>query len=239
MTKWFKTYVLSLRSDIFYMLIVDVLFLLVMELWLREIPAPYPIFVKIGNVFVTLAISIIASVIFYFVQVHLPNAKEKERIYPSIAKLFGSMLGLEKDLLTQVLQIKMEDMTEEGIEDSVSKLDLYSEAPLTIGSANAVNHRANWIEYCLYRVERIDKNWNLLINFSTYLDSECMSLLIKIQNDCTYLDQVRRLFPMCNGRMHRLSIDDANLFVEYWHFIEEQEKYYNKVFKPYEAVADK
>jgi hypothetical protein len=39
--------------------------------------------------------------------------------------------------------------------------------------------------------------------------------------------------------MHRLSIDDANLFVEYWHFIEEQEKYYNKVFKPYEAVADK
>ena len=221
------------------MLMVDVLFLLVMELWLREIPAPYPIFVKIANVLVTLAISIIASVIFYFVQVHLPNVKERERIYPSLAKLFGSMLGLEKDLLTQVLHIEMKDMTEEGIKDSVSKLNLYSEAPLTIGSANTENHRANWIEYCLYRVERIDRNWNLLINYSIYLDSECMSLLIRIQNDCTYLDQVRRMFPICIGRMHRLTIEDANLFTEFWHFIEDQQTYYNRVFAPYEAVADK
>ena len=235
MARWFKTYVMSLRRDIVYMLIVDVLFLLIMELWLRGIPAPYPIFIKIGNLFVTLAISIIASIIFYFVQVHLPNVKEKERIYPSLAKLFGSILGLEKNMLTQLLDIKMKDMSEKRIKDSVEKLNLYSEAPLTIGSANSADHRANWIEYCLFRVDRIDKNWNLLIQYSSYLDSECMSLLMRIQNDDMFLDQVRRMFPICNGKMHRLSIQDTNMFVENWHFIEEQEDYYNRVFKPYVA----
>ena len=233
MVKWVKTYVMSLRRDIIYMLIIDVMFLLVMELWLRDIPAPYPIFGKIGNLCVTLAISIIASIIFYFVQVHLPTVREKERIYPSLAKLFGSILGLEKNLLTQLLGIEMKDMSEERIKKSVEELDLYSEAPLTIGSTNNANHRANWIEYCLFRVEKIDKNWKLLIQYSSYLDSECMSLLMRIQYDDVFLDQVRRLFSICNGNMHRLSIQDTNLFVENWHLIEAQEDYYNRVFKPY------
>jgi len=233
MKKWFRLYVKSLRRDIVIMLIVDMVFLLVMELFLRDIPAPYPIFVKIGDIMVTLAISFIASFIFYFVQVHLSSVKEKEDIYPALARLFGSMLGLEKNLLTQLLRIKMEDMSEGRIKNSIKKLDLYTEAPLTIGSANAADHRANWIEYCLYRVERIDKNWNLLINYSAYLDSECMSIMVRIQNDCTFLDQVRRMFPICNGRMHRLSIEDSGLFVEFWHFVEEQDAYYNKVFASY------
>lgn len=233
MRKWFKTYIMSVRKDIAWLLLTDVVFLLIMELVLRKIPAPYPMFVRLGDLFVTLAISFLASFIFYFVQVHLSGVKEKEDIYPSLAKLFSSMLGLEKNLLTQLLGIKKEEMSVEQIKSCVEKLDLYTDAPLTIGSANAADHRANWIEYCLYRVERIDKTWNLLINYSAYLDSECMSILIRIQNDCTFLDQVRRMFPICNGRMHRLSIEDSGLFVEFWHFVEEQDAYYHKVFASY------
>ena len=231
--KWYKTYIKSLRRDIVYLLIADLLFLVVLEFGLKRIPAPFDWFVTVGDIAFTLAVSFIASFVFYFVQVHLPNIKERENIYPSLAKLFGSILGTEKTLLSQLLRIKMEDMSEERIKSSVERLDLYTEAPLTIGSANAANHRANWIEYCLYRVERIDKNWNLLINYSAYLDSECMSILMRIQNDCTFLDQVRRMFPMCNGRMHRLSMEGSELFVEFWHFIEEQDAYYNKVFASY------
>ena len=62
---WWKTYVKSIRKDLVFMLLADLIFLLVMEIFLRNIPAPFPIFVKIGDLFVTLAISFLASFIFF------------------------------------------------------------------------------------------------------------------------------------------------------------------------------
>lgn len=62
---WWKTYVKNIRKDLVLMLLADLIFLLVMEIFLRNIPAPFPIFVKIGDLFVTLAISFLASFIFF------------------------------------------------------------------------------------------------------------------------------------------------------------------------------
>lgn len=211
---------------------MDVLFLLFMEFVLKNIPAPYPFFVKIGDLFVTLAISFIASFIFYFVQIHLPRIREKEDLFPSLASMFHCILGYEKDMLTQLLRLKMDEMSEDKIKNQTDKLNLYTEAPLIIGGSNG-DHKANWIEYCIYRVQRIDKNWDLMIHYSSYLDSECMALLLRMQNTNVFLDQVRRLFPMCKGPAHSLSISTASLFIDFWHFIEEQQDYYDRVFAPY------
>ena len=83
LNRWWKTYVKSIRKDLVVMLLADIVFLLVMELFLRNIPAPFPVFVKIGDLLVTLAVSFLASFIFYFVQVHLPETQQKTNIYPS------------------------------------------------------------------------------------------------------------------------------------------------------------
>lgn len=148
MFNWIRTYLFSLRRDFAILLGGDVLFLLVMELWLRNIPAPYPVFVRIGDLMVTLAVSFIASFIFYFVQVHIPKIKERERIYPSIAKMFNQIIGAETDILTLLLGLKMKEMSEEAIKEKAKHIDLYTEAPLTIGSPKG-DHRANWLEYYL------------------------------------------------------------------------------------------
>lgn len=230
---WIKTYVLSLRRDFAILLGLDVIFLLVMELWLRSIPAPYPVFVRIGDLFVTLGVSYIASLIFYFVQVHMPQIKERERIYPSIAKMFNSILSAETDILTQLLGVKMKEMSEDVIKEKAQHIDLYTEAPLTIGSPTG-DHRANWLEYCIYRVGIIDRNTDMMLNVSTYLDSECMDILMRIQDSDTFLVQVRRLFPMCKaGGIHRLQYQIPEPFIRLWHFIEEQESYYDRVFGKY------
>lgn len=234
--KWYKTYIKSLRRDIVYLLIADLLFLVVLEFWLKRISAPFDWFVTVGDIAFTLAVSFIASFIFYFVQVHLPNIKERENIYPSLAKLFGSILGTEKTLLTDLLGIKMKDLSDANIKKSVEKLNLYSEAPLIIGNANQPDHRANWIEYCIYRVGRLDQNLKLLIQNSAYLDSECMSLLIRIQNDDAFLDLIRRWYPLCNGGIRKFSYGTSGLFIRFWHFIEEQQDYYDRVFASYESA---
>lgn len=233
MNKWFKTYVLSIRKDFLWLLFVDVTFLLIMELVLKKISAPYAIFVRIGDLFVTLGVSFLASFIFYFVQVHMHRIKEKEHVYPSIAMMFNAIICAEKDILTQLLGIKMEDMSEEAIKGRAQHIDLYKEAPLTIGSANNADHRANWLEYCMYRVGHIDRNVDMMLHLSPYLDGECMNILMRIQNFDTFLGQVRRLFPICNGKTHPLVYQVSGPFIQLWNFIQEQEAYYDRVLNRY------
>lgn len=92
LNRWWKTYVKSIRKDLVVMLLADIVFLLVMELFLRNIPAPFPVFVRIGDLLVTLAVSFLASFIFYFVQVHLPETQQKTNIYPSLAFWFNRIV---------------------------------------------------------------------------------------------------------------------------------------------------
>lgn len=232
MLKWIKTYIISLRRDFAILLGVDILFLLVMELWLRNIPAPYPVFIRIGDLFVTIGVSYIASLIFYFVQVHMPRIKEREHLYPSIAMMFNAKLSAEKDILTQLLGLKLDEMSEDAIKEKAQYIDLYKEAPLTIGGAVS-DHRANWLEYCMYRVGHIDRNVDMMLHLSAYLDGECLTILMRIQNFDTLLGQVRRIFPMCSGRAHQLTFQVPGPFIELWHFVEKQEKYYDREFSKY------
>lgn len=232
MIKWFKTYIMSLRKDIAWMLFVDVVFLLFMDLLLRKIPAPYPIFVRIGDLFVTLGVSFLASFIFYFVQAHMHEIKEKEKVYPSIAQLFRFVINAEWDILTSLLGVKKGEISEEIIREKVQEINLYTEAPLVIGRPDG-DHKANWIEYCIYHVKTIDHNLEIMMNMSAYLDSECMNLLLRIQNSDTLLDNVRRLFPMCNGNPHFINYKVPTIFINFWHFIEEQEAYYDREFNRY------
>ena len=232
MMRWFKTYVFSLRQDFAILFGLDILFLLVMELWLRNIPAPYPVFVRIGDLFITLGVSYIASLIFYFVQVHMPKIKEKEHLYPSIAMMFNAILNAEKDILTKLLGLKLNEIKEETIKERSQYIDLYKEAPLTIGGAGG-DHRANWLEYCIYRVSNIDRNVDLMLHLSPYLDGECMGILMRIQNSDTLLGQIRRIFPICNGKAHRLTFQTSGPFIELWHFVEEQDRYYDRAFGKY------
>lgn len=235
MTKWIKKYLCSLRRDLKILVVLDIACLLFMELVLRKIPTSSQIFVQIGDVFVSLAISFLASVIFYFVQVHMPREKEKSDLFPLLASQFNSILGAEKAILTRFLGLSLEELSEDAIIHHASSLDLYSDAPLILGDVYG-DHNANWIEYGLFEVNRIDKNWDMMIRYSVYLDSECMALLNRIHSPGSMLDLIRRIFPMCKSKMHTFSFGDGSerTFLEFWKFIQEQDTYYDRVFKRYE-----
>mgnify|MGYP004595903697 FL=1 len=129
----------------------------------------------------------------------------------------------------------MEELSEDAIIHHASSLDLYSDAPLILGGVYG-DHNANWIEYGLFEVNRIDKNWDMMIRYSAYLDSECMALLNRIHSPGSMLDLIRRIFPMCKSKMHTFSFGDGSerTFLEFWKFIQEQDTYYDRIFKRYE-----
>lgn len=233
MKKWWKTYILSLRKDLIVLLFVDVSFLLLMYL-LGPLLAPYPFFASIGNFFVTLAVALVASIIFFFVQVHMPNVKEKSNLFPSLATLFAAMLGSEKELLTKLIGLKMDEMSEEAINEKTNSINLYANAPLILGGPNG-DHTANLAEYCIYEVRRVDNNWEMLMRYSSFLDSECLAILARIQKPGLLLDLVRKMFPMSISPTHGLRFGKGSerTFVDFWRFIQEQENYFNKELAQY------
>lgn len=229
MKKWFKTYVLSLRRDIVILLIIDCIFLLLMELLFKRIPAPFLFFVTLGDITVTLGISFIASFIFYFVQVHLPETKEKTNLYPSIAALYYRILNTEKMFLTNYVgEKKYSELSEDNILAGAKMRDVnITNAPLVLAGQN---RNANWMEYGFVEVDDIDKTWEMIMKYSSYLDSECLSLLAKIQSNSvfTFFRKMRGLY---HTFLEGVNIDGFEKeYVNLWYFIQEQEKYYNKVF---------
>ncbi len=234
MRKWLKTYIKSLRRDIVILLILDVAFLLVMELWLRNIPAPFPIFVKIGNLTVTLAISFLASFVFYFVQVHLHDTKQKADLYPSVAALYKRILITEKSMIQNFAgATSYEQLSAEMIEKGVNERDINKkDTPLII--AGNPDRNANWLEYAFNELRDIDKSWDMIMRYSNYLDSECLSLLSKVQSDGAlgFFRTLKGIYLTTQGPLNIQGFGAS--FVSLWHLVKEQEAYYNKTFAEFE-----
>lgn len=232
MKKWIKTYLCSLRKDIVILLILDCLFLLLMELVLRRIPAPFPIFVKVGNVCVTLGISFLASFIFFFVQVHLPETRQRIDIYPSIAALFSRIIHRERSLVLNFAGVKSdEDFSDEDLRNGVDARDVNKQdAPMTLVG---LDRNANWMEYGFSYVKDIDVDWDMIMRYSSFLDSEFLSLLSHIQSNGTlgFFRTMKGVYPALKQGLKLNGFGTG--WVELWHFIQEQEEYYNRVFAEY------
>ena len=73
-------------------------------------------------------------------------------------------------------------MIEKGVnERDINKKD----APLVI--AGNPDRNANWMEYAFNELKDIGKSWDMIMRYSIFLDSECLSLLSKIQSDGTLM----------------------------------------------------
>lgn len=49
------------------------------------------------------------------------------------------------------------------------------------------DRKANWIEYCIFEVQRIDKNWEMLMMYSSYMNSECIAFCQRCRVQAPFL----------------------------------------------------
>ncbi len=224
---------MSLRRDLVVLLVIDVLFLILMELLLKEIPAPFPIFVKIGNLLVTLAVSFLASFVFYFVQVHMPQVRQERDLYPIISRLFNRIIQTEKSLLTNFVNEKSySTLTEDIIRNGTKNRDVNMQnAPLIFAGSN---RNANWIEYGYNQVVDIDNNWNMIMRYSAHLDSEQLLILSKIQSNSVlnFFRKMKVIYGSLNKQIELKGFDNG--VVEFWNEIKLQEDFYKRTFSEYD-----
>ena len=226
--RWIQKYICTLSKDLKIMLLANFIFLLIIESILILNPTMWHVTKTICEIAATLSISFFASFIFYFVQVHMPDIRHKSNVYPRIAKIFKSILVLEKSLLTKYVGVKeFENLTDEVIRTGVVNRNIsLQNAPLHMIGAD---RSANWIEYGIHQLNNIDDHWDLLMKYSSYLDSECISILADIREDSLlhFFRSMRKINKSLKlAELH--GFDD--LFLTFWHSIQIQEKYYNENF---------
>ena len=226
--RWIQNYICTLSKDLKILLLANFIFLLILETTLIMMPTMWHVTKTICEIAATLSISFFASFIFYFGQVHLPEIRHKANVYPSIANIFESILLFQKSLLTNFVGVKeYRDLTDDVIRTGVTNRNVHlQDAPLhMIGP----DRSADWIEYGMHQVNSIDDRWELLMKYSSYLDSECISILADIREDSLlhFFRSMRKLYNSLQfGELHGFE----DLFLKFWYSIQQQEKYYNENF---------
>lgn len=161
----------------------------------------------------------------------MPETKRINGLYPTIATYFYRILILEQNLLKNFINIEQYNtISEEIIRTGIQSrnISLY-DSPLYLIDKKRY---ADWIEYGINQVQEIDKNWEMIMYYSSYLDNTYLSILARIQNDCLldYFRSMKYIYHFSNiGKMNGLE----QSFISLWHFIKEQEDYYFKRFAPY------
>ena len=179
MKHWIKLYVCTLRKDLSIILAVAILFIFVMDMWLKNIPAPNGFFVAMGNFWYALSIAYVSSFVFYFFVVHYSRQKEKSLLYGYIGGLFNMIINDGKNIFADMvkkagLNTDPEKMTKDQIEIMCSSTNPL--APSTIMDFNGT-HYINWLEYLDYYRKRKEECLNKILMQMQYLDVEFVKIL--------------------------------------------------------------
>ena len=172
-------------------LIIAIGSIVVMEVYLLEMPEIVPWGAEFGAVFYKLCLSIMASYLFYFIVVHLKSQSDKENINAFVASKSYRVVGEYKSQLGAIKKesrsnIESEYPTKSEIVDMFKSVNPKGEAPLLLGQRGG---HANWIQYMAFHNQRTQDLIKKVFVKMPFLDSKLVRLLAEI-DDCTHFSVI-------------------------------------------------
>ena len=134
----------------------------------------------------TLSISYIASFIFYFVQVHIRDVQNKQRILPSVEQLFYRLDSYLKEVVidsvswekTRNTKIEFDNIIKDDFTSATNNIRLEKFCSVYQGDTELT-----WLQYFSVRQKQIEDYRRLLLDYAQYIDEEGITLLADIRND--------------------------------------------------------
>lgn len=216
----------------FVMLILHVF---VYKLVLCNYEAANHIVFELGVIFYDIALALLCSIIFFFFQIHIPEQRNKKRLYPAISNLYRDFINAQRNIVS--VAIKHADPTIKSEEEKI--LDGNTKIPYTEFSDRkylGVTKDILWIEVLYNEVLIIEKYRQDILALSQYIDSQGLSFAlnviyhpeIKTINALykTWTQDTKRGIRFYNSRKDRMMLD-------FWTFIQEEEKYFEDTFGKY------
>lgn len=176
---------------------ISTLLLLLKLFVLNRFPAAFFGAYELGILTEAILTSIIASYIFYLVVVHLKEQTDRDILQPYVEKHAKRIIG---DCVSQLngfseaseVKLTLDELTQQDVENALSKIPPYSQAPLII---SPTNQHANWFQYFTYHEKRTKDSIRKLLNQLPFLDVTLVSLITSI-DDSPHFTQLNILLEV-------------------------------------------
>ena len=174
----FLIYLSTLPRDIKIVFFVASLSVLFIELIGKRFAALNHTFYILGNVWLKLAYSLCAAIIFYFINQHLPRQKRKLKSIPFLsAKLVGihsKVVLLIQTLSKDFVDQEFSKLTREWVKETCLKINPH----LPVISNESTLPFTNWFEYFNYKAKRIKTLINDLLPLEDIIEPKLMAIIL-------------------------------------------------------------
>jgi hypothetical protein len=191
--RWIQ-YFTSVRTEINFLLGACLTTVIAIDFIFSNVPELFQGGAKLGAIVDRLCLSYISSYIFFFLVVHIKSQKDKENLYPYIAKKTYQVIGdakrMNEDLKQQTnCQLSDKYPTLSEVEEMCLSIAPHSQSPLLIGH---LGNYATWLQYLNYSKRRTEESISKIYQKMQFLDSEYLGLVVNIQ-DCTHFSMINDL----------------------------------------------
>lgn len=210
-------------------------FVTIYKLVLCNIEASNQIVYGLGEILYWIALALLGSIIFFFFQVHIPQQKNKARVYPAIAKLYRDFIQAQNNIVSVAIKHAAPSLesTEEKILDGAKKIP-YSE--LSDKCYLGVTKSPLWIEVLYNEVLIIERYKQDILALSQNIDSEGLSFALNVSHhpEIKTINAVYKIWKTDTKRGICFQNSGKNrTMLEFWEFIQEEEKYFRDTFGKY------
>ncbi|MDR3669079.1 MAG: hypothetical protein P4L35_19795 [Ignavibacteriaceae bacterium] len=187
---------------------------------------------EFGIIMFNLSLAFIASFIFYFIAVHIPEYKNKEKATSIVRLKIVKLINAQIEPTVQIyrnadIKLEKENYSEEIFKQVLSKLKPQNISPplyfLNKGDCN-------WLEYLYYYIKLSQIVIKEIYQFMPYLELDLLLTLDKIER-CGYFEffEVMKKATFTEPDLSVIS----SYYYEYIKLISELEEYLIKVIKNY------
>ncbi|WP_161515509.1 hypothetical protein [Priestia megaterium] len=177
----------TVKKELRYILYGDLLFVLIYNIWLLNIPEKISWGYEIGVIIHTLCLSYIAAFIFFFLNIHHSQFKSRVKgrtyVQNKISKISRLNMELHSVLKKQLNSENEEELekrilTEEQIKTACTEINVKQQVKVT----STVDYVfGNWFQYFNYMHKEIMEVISSLAQQNLYNDEELFEILFKIE----------------------------------------------------------
>jgi hypothetical protein len=93
----------QIDNVLLYALLIAILSVAIMDVWLKNIPAPTKIVYSIGVLYYTVCLAYVASFVFYIVTIFLPWQRKRLSVYRYLNNKILLIYNMEMDLMNVIM----------------------------------------------------------------------------------------------------------------------------------------
>ncbi len=183
----------------------------VYKFWLLDIVAPFAFFVPLGDLCYGVALSIIASIIFYFVTVFIPKYQSRKKINSVIERNLYQLYKLSDLIMHDISGILEFDETKKGDWMASCEGDLKNEGPKW-SIFNHFGETITWANYFDAIIFNEDHYIARLRDYRQFLPEEVLLLIDDIENTDKFRSAFHLYVSMYGEIIHTAKGENLDLY---------------------------